>query len=86
MAAESGATLMDVADVRTRQIGALVVYVNDLGEASWATIHALGYGNLVDLVFEGKPPVTSVRYDAEGAPFSWHWPNLTPGPVMVKEQ
>ena len=65
---------MEATDVRTRQVGALVVYMNDLGEESWATIHALGYGNLVDLVFDGKPPVTAVKYDPAGGPFSWHWP------------
>ena len=70
---------MEATDVRVRQIGELVVYVNDLGEESWAAIHALGHGNLVDLWFDGKPLVHSVKYDQSGGPFSWHWPANTGG-------
>ena len=70
---------MDATDVRQPQVGDDVIYVNDLGQESHATISEIFYGTRVDLAFESAPRVTAVKYDPAGGPFSWHWPANTGG-------
>ncbi|MEK7384361.1 MAG: hypothetical protein AAB262_13885 [Elusimicrobiota bacterium] len=61
-------------DERKPEIGASVIYMNDIGSPRAATIQDIVYGSMVDLEFEEAPAVRAVKYDAAGGPFSWHWP------------